>query len=113
MALLALAFPISPNKVEHWKRFTKELMTTRRSELVASRRRLGVHERTFLQHTAHGDMVIVTLEGQNPQKAFAELGQGSDAFTTWFKQQVKEIHGIDLGAPLPGPMPELIVDSYA
>ncbi len=56
-------------------------------------------------------MVIVTLEGANPGKAFAEFDKGSDPFTTWFKQQVSEIHGVDLGAPPPGPMPELIVDS--
>jgi hypothetical protein len=113
MALLALAIPIPANKIDQWKRFTKELMTTRKAEFTASRKKLGVQERTFLQHTPHGDLIIVTLEGANPQKAFAEFGAGNDAFTTWFKQQVQEIHGMDLSGPPPGPMPELIVDSNA
>ena len=113
MALLAIAIPIPANKIEQWKKFTKELMTTRRSDFVASRKRLGVHERTFLQHTPHGDMVVVTLEGANPHKSFAEFGQGNDPFTTWFKQQVMEIHGMDLTAPPPGPLPEMIVDSQS
>ena len=56
-------------------------------------------------------MGVVTLEGANPTKAFAEFGQGTDAFTTWFKKSVAEIHGMDLSAPPPGPMPEQIVDS--
>ena len=113
MALLAISIPIPANKIDQWKRFTKELMTTRKAEFAASRKRLNVHERTFLQHTPHGDMIVVTLEGPNPHKAFAEFGAGNDAFTTWFKQQVSEIHGMDLGAPPPGPLPELIVDSQA
>jgi LmbE family N-acetylglucosaminyl deacetylase len=112
MALLALAIPLAPGKTDQWKKFTDELRGARRAEFVASRKRLGVRERTFLQRTPHGDMVIVTLEGENPAKAFAEFGQGTDAFTTWFKQQVSELHGgMDLSAPPPGPMPELIVDS--
>jgi hypothetical protein len=111
MALLAMTFPIPAGKTEQWKKFVGELKGQRKEEFAASRKRLGVRERTFLQHTPHGDMVIVTLEGENPGKAFAEFGQGTDAFTTWFKQQVSEIHGIDLGQPPPGPLSEMIVDS--
>ena len=111
MAMFAIAIPIPANKIDHFKKFTKELMTTRKAEFAASRKRLGVHERTFMQHTPQGDMVVVTLEGANPQKAFVEFGQGSDPFTQWFKQQVSEIHGMDLSSPPPGPLPEMIVDS--
>jgi hypothetical protein len=111
MAMFALAIPIPPGKTDQWKKFISELSGARRAEFVASRKRLGVRERTFLQQTPHGDMVIVTLEGDNPGKAFAEFGQGTDAFSTWFKQQAKEIHGIDLSAPPPGPMPEQLIDS--
>ena len=41
-----------------------------------------------------GDFVIVTLEGEDPQGAFARFGSGSDEFTRWFLQQVKELHGV-------------------
>ena len=112
MALMAVAFPIPPGKTEQWLEFTAELKGARNAEYVASRKKLGVHERTFLQHTPHGDMVIVTLEGENPAAAFAAFGQGTDEFTRWFVGQAKEIHGIDLTQPPPGPMPSLIVDSH-
>jgi hypothetical protein len=113
MALFAMAIPLPPGNTEQFKKFISEINGARRAEFVESRKRLGVRERTFLQHTPHGDMVVVTLEGANPQQAFAQFGQGTDAFTTWFKKQVAEIHGIELGAPPPGPMPELIVDSQS
>ena len=111
MALLALAFPISPGKTDLFHQFTNELKGRRKADFLASRKKLGVRERTFLQHTPHGDVVIVTLEGANPAQAFADFGAGNDEFTTWFKKNVQEIHGMDLSAPPPGPMPELIVDS--
>ena len=113
MALLAVAIPISPGKTEQWKKFVAELNGPRRAEFVASRKRLGVHERTFLQQTPHGDMVLVTIEGNDPAKAFMDFGKGTDPFTKWFLQQVQDVHGIDLRTPPPGPMPEQVIDSNA
>jgi hypothetical protein len=113
MPMFAMAMPLPPGKTEAWKKFIGELNGARRAQFVESRKRLGVRERTFLQHSPHGDMIIVTLEGENPSQAFAQFGQGSDEFTSWFKKQVSEIHGVDLAAPPPGPMPEMVIDSQA
>jgi hypothetical protein len=57
------------------------------------------------------DLVLVTLERDHPETAFAELGKRTDPFTMWFKRQVSEIHGMDLGAPPPNPMPQQMIDS--
>ncbi len=111
MAMFAISFPIPKGNTEKWKAFMAELTGPRKADFSASRKKLGVRERTFLQHTPHGDFVIVTLEGDHPQKAFAEFGQASDPFAQWFKKQVSEIHGVDLNAPPPGPLPEQIIDS--
>jgi hypothetical protein len=115
MALLAMAFPISPGKTEQWKRFIGELNGQRKAEFVASRKRMGVRERTFLQQTPHGDLVVVTLEGENPAKAFADFGQSAstDPFAKWFLEQVQELHGMDLRTPPPGPMPQMVIDTQS
>jgi hypothetical protein len=113
MAMLAMAFPIPAGKTEQWKKFISELTGARKAEFAASRRSLGVRERTFLQHTPQGDLVLVTLEGDHPETAFAEFGKRTDPFTVWFKQQVSEIHGMDLGAPPPGPPPQQVIDSHS
>src|SRR5436309_10186160 len=110
MALFAVALPIPPGKMDQWRRFTADLNGARNAEYKASRERAGVRERAFLQQTPHGDMVILTLEGENPGGAMAAFAQGNDPFTEWFIVQVKEIHGIDL-LNLPGPPPEMVVDS--
>lgn len=109
--MIATAIPILPGKLDQWKRFASDLKTNRYDEFKASREKLGVRERTFLQETPVGDFVIVTLEGDDPAGAFAAFGAGTDAFTKWFMDEVREIHGVDLSAPPAGPMPELVVDS--
>lgn len=111
MALAAFCAPILPGKMEQWRRFTQELQGNRYNDYKASRDRYGVHERAFLQSTPEGDMVIVTLEGNDPEGFFQKWATSQDSFTRWFVQQVNEIHGFDLSQGLPGTMPELAVDS--
>ena len=111
--LLAMAIPILPGKEQEWTKFIHEVKTTHYREFVASRKKLGVRERTFLQHTPMGDLVIVTLKGDDPAGAFAQFAAGDDDFTRWFVDAVKSIHGFDLKQPPAGPLPELMIDSKA
>jgi hypothetical protein len=111
VTLLAVAFPILPGKTDEWKDFIKELDGPRHAEFTESRRRAGVRERTFLQGTPMGDLVIVTLEGDDPARSFGQMVSANDKFTTWFLARVKAIHGVDLAAPMTGSPSELVVDS--
>jgi hypothetical protein len=111
MALFAMAFPIPAGKTDRWKKFTSELKGPRRSDFAASRKRMGVRERTFMQKTPMGDIVLVTLEGEDPAGAFQRFASSGDDFTKWFLAEVSAIHGVDLTKPPPGPMPELVLDS--
>jgi hypothetical protein len=112
MALMAIAFPILPGKTAEWHKWMGELNGARHSEFVASRKRVGAHERTFLQQTPMGDLVIVTLEAEDPMKSFGQFVSSTDAFTLWFLERAKAIHGIDLTAPMPdASVPKLVVDS--
>ncbi len=111
MAFSAVAFPTLPGKTAEWRTWMEDLNGARRQEFADSRRRAGVHERTFLQSTPMGDLVIVTLEGDDPGRAFGQMLGATDAFTSWFLEQAKAIHGVDLTAPLTGSPSELVVDS--
>ncbi len=111
MALSAVAFPILPGKTAEWRTWMEELNGPRRQEFVESRRRAGVHERTFLQPTPMGDFVIVTLEGDDPGRAFGQMMSANDAFTTWFLERAQAVHGVDLTVPMTGSPSELVVDT--
>ncbi len=111
MSLMAVAFPILPGKTDAWRAWMAELNGPRHDDFADSRRRAGVHERTFLQSTPMGDLVIVTLEGEDPARAFGQMTGADDAFTAWFLEQVLAVHGVDLKEPMTGSPSELVVDS--
>ena len=113
MTLMAYAFPIQPGKTSAWRQWAAELNGPRQREFAASRERVGIHERTFLQQSPQGDMVIITLEGDDPADAFGRMMGSSDPFTTWFLERVKEFHGIDPAQLEKAASPALVVDSEA
>ena len=113
MPMMAVAFPILPGKTAEWRAFMEEINGPRRAEFLESRRRAGVRERTFLQPTPMGDLVIVTLEGDDPGHSFGQMMSAGDAFTTWFIERATAVHGIDVSAPMPGPPPEQVIDTGA
>ena len=110
MALIAFAIPILPGKTPEWRAWMQELKDSRQQEFAESRRGAGLHERTFLQQTPMGDLVIITLEGDDPGQAFGQLLTGSDAFSKWFGEHAMAAHG-DLQLPTTGSPSELVADS--
>ena len=110
MALLALGIPILPGKREKWDSMAQKFSQPGevKDRLDASRRAAGVHERTFLQETPAGDMVIVTLEGDNPAEAFAKMM--ADPSIRDFAEWAADVHGMDPTAA-PPPPPRLVYDS--
>ena len=112
MALNAVVFPILPGKTAEWHEFMAQLNGARHAEFAESRRRVGVTERTFLQPTPMGDVVIVTMEGEDPGRSFGQIVSAKDHFTIWFLERVKALHGVDLSVPMPDGAPsKLVVDS--
>lgn len=111
MALMAVAFPIAPGQSAKWHAWMEELTGARWAEFVASRRDAGVRERTFLEPTPMGELVIVTLEGDDPLASFAKMVSKDDEFTRWFIQNANAAHGIDLSQPMAEAPSSLIIDS--
>ena len=105
MALMAMCMPILPGKKEMWKSMISEVQKD--PNFAASREGAGVHERSFLQETPHGDFVILTYEGDNPEAGFAQIMANMPPD---FAEFAKEVHGLDASAG-PPPMPTLVFDS--
>jgi hypothetical protein len=111
MASLAMAFPILPGKTEQWKHFIQELAGPRRSEYEASNKRIGATRAAlYLQQTPQGDMVVLYQEAADMQHFFEAMGLSQEPYFVWFREQVKDIHGVDFSQPLPGPLPEAFMD---
>ncbi len=113
MALMAVAMPIAPGQEETWQAWIDELLDKRREEFASSRRSAGVRERTFLQDTPNGKLVIVTLEGDDPLGSFAKMMSTDDEFTRWFVERANAAHGFDVSQPMDAPPSRLVADSEA
>jgi hypothetical protein len=95
--------PLVAGKTEAWKNYVKEMTGPRNEEFKESRRRAGIKiEQVYLQQTPHGDMCVVMLGGDNPQKSLETFMKSTDPFDKWFREKVLiETHGLDLSKPMP------------
>jgi hypothetical protein len=94
---LILTFPIVDGKVEAWRRFCQELSGSRQQMYEASRRRLGItRERLALVETAFGSAAVTTLEAPDVDRALGQIIISKLPFDRWYREQVRELHGIDL-----------------
>jgi hypothetical protein len=94
---LVIASSILPGKSEAWRRFTQEMLASRREEYEASRQQLGItKELMWLIQTSRGDTVIVYLETEEHEHVMAKLIASTLPFDSWFKRQILEIHGLNL-----------------
>ena len=102
-------FPVLPGKSA---RQVAEVSKSDPSGYVESRRRLGVHlERAYQMRTPMGVFLISYLESERPfAETTAEAAQSDLPFDVAFRAAVKEVHGLDITLPPPGPPPEVIGD---
>jgi hypothetical protein len=97
MAGIVLTFPILAGKVEAWRRFCQELAGSRRKPYEDSRQKLGItRERLALVETAFGSTAVTTLEAPDIAQALGQIISSTSLFDTWYRERLKELHGIDL-----------------
>jgi hypothetical protein len=104
------AFPVVEGKDDEARKFARETLD-REAEFRASQERLGVTEEEWsLQQTPMGSFVIVRFKSSDVAAVFAGFAQSDDPFDVWSRQRILEVSGVDLGAPMEGPLPEIILD---
>ena len=105
--------PIVEGKLQAWKDWTRgELMGSRSEEFKDLNRRYGLTRHVaWLTETPAGPMVIALHEGPGGDEFMPKLAASSEEFDGWFRDKIKELHGIDVTQPPPGPMPELYTDA--
>lgn len=95
--------PLVAGKTEAWKNYVKEINGSRNEEYKKSRKSAGIKaEQVYLQQTPHGDMCVVMLEGDNPQRSLESIIKSDAPFDKWFREKILiETHGLDLSQPMP------------
>ena len=99
MSVLVLTLPISPGKVEAWRRFCQELRGSQRPPYEASRRRLGVtRERLALVENPFGSTSITTLEASDVNWTLSEMIRSDQPFERWYRERLQDLHGVRLAS---------------
>ena len=104
----AIAVPIVPGKLDAWSSWMSELNGVRKAgfEELNSRYGLTAH-RAWLQQTPDGGhMVIAVHDGPGGDDFMARIAASDHPFDMWFKENIREVHGLDFSGPMP-PLPEL------
>lgn len=105
----AAAFPVLPGKD------AKQVAAVLRGDpggYIESRRRAGVHfERAYEMPTPMGTFLISYIESDGPFAESAAAAAQSDLpVDRAFVAAIKDVHGIDITVPAPGPPPEVLGD---
>ncbi len=91
------AMPLVPGAAETVRSMREEALGPLRSEYEESRRRLGItEERAWIQSTPMGEMVLVYLEAEDPQRALQGMAESQEPFDVWFRQYIQDAHGVDI-----------------
>ena len=111
MAVFNGVFPILPGKEQEGRDFAAACMGERRKGFEALQAMSRVTRETWaLQETPMGSFMVVWFEAPDIERAFTDLATTDNEFTTRFRGQVKDVTGVDLGAPPESPPPEVLVD---
>ena len=99
--LLLLAWEVSAEQEEPWRRLLQELSDAGREEeeYVRPRRRLGIWaESVWLVPTKPrgGGMAVVYLEASDPERALGELAASEAPFDSWYSGAMRKLFGFDL-----------------
>jgi hypothetical protein len=107
---IVLAFPIVPGKSDQDATSISDMFASRPDEYRESRANAEVElERAYLQKTPMGNFVVAYIEANRPAlETLAVPATSNLALDKDFVRMVKEVHGVDLSVPPPGPAPETL-----
>ncbi len=96
MSSILLTLPILAGKVEAWRRFCQELSGTRLQTYIASRRRLGItYENISFVESPFGPVAVNLMEALDLNRAFLQIATSILPFDSWYRERLRDLHGID------------------
>jgi len=94
---MAFVLPLLSGRQEAWRRFHQALQGSRHGEYEESRRRLGItKELVWFAQTPLGEMALVYLETEQPERVLLQLMASTTPFDHWYRQQLLELHTVDV-----------------
>ncbi len=112
MATIAFALPCLPGGDEILRKFSQELNGSRNEEFEGFNSRLGLKKHNcYLMQTPQGPLAIIYAESEDIPSVFQKLAVSEHPFDVWFRDQARQVHGVDFAKPFPAPLPETAFES--
>jgi hypothetical protein len=110
MQSVAFAIPLLPGQTEASRIALASCWVGGRKEAFQdARRRAGItREAVWIQPAPGGDVAVVYLEADDLAAAFTMLGTSAEPFDRWFREHVRQVHGIAFEQGFTAP--ELVLD---
>ena len=110
MQAVAFAVPLLPGQTEADRVALASCRDGARKEAYQdARRRAGIiREAVWIQPGPGGDVAVVYLEADDLAAAFTVLGTSAEPFDRWFRDHIRQVHGIALEDGFTAP--ELVLD---
>ena len=99
---MLLAWNISADQEEPWRRFLQELSGPRYEDYAESRRRLGVSTESvwFAPKPSGGGVAVVCLEAEDAEwaleRALRDLASSEAPFDSWYRAEISRLFGCNL-----------------
>ena len=92
-----MAWEVSADQEEPWRRFLQELSGSRYEEYAESRRRLGISAESvwLAPKRSGGGVAVVYLEAEDPERVLRELAASDTPFDSWYGTEMRKLFGYD------------------
>jgi hypothetical protein len=110
MHTIAFAVPLLPDRAEvNRVALASCWVGARREAHQDARRRAGIiREAVWIQSTPEGDIAVIYLEADDLDAAVRILETSDEPFDHWFRDHIRQVHGMTWGEALDPP--ELVLD---
>ena len=110
MQSVAFAVPLLPGQTDATRiALASCWMGERKEAFQDARRRAGIlREAVWVQSVPGGDVTVVFMEADDLAAAFTMLGTSAEPFDRWFRDHVRQAHGIALQRAFTAP--ELVLE---
>jgi hypothetical protein len=102
MSEFMFTIPIVPGKEGLDRQTLDTMVGSRRDEFEGALREAGLRRQmVWHQQTPDGTVAVVYLEGDDAAAGMQQFSSSDAPFNTWFRDQMKEVHGVDISAGSP------------
>jgi hypothetical protein len=109
MAQLQIVYLPRAGTQERWRRLWQDIGELRSEQFASTCQQLGITRvQVRLLHLLHGELLLVSMQTQEPQQTLQALASAASPFARWLGEQARALLGWNMQEVLAGPPADLL-----